>query len=279
MAKLPPTMPQAPSGQAAKVKVGNPYQVGGRWFYPADDRRYDKTGVASWYGPTFHGKATANGEVFDENAVTAAHTTLPMPSWVEVTNLENGRSLVVRVNDRGPFVGDRIIDLSRRTAQLLDVERKGTAKVRVRRVFPDDTGAPPVMLASSMPAQTKLLGAQAQPMNAAPRVANADVVRTVALPPSNARLSTVPVSTSVRADARGAGIFIQVAALSDSGRATWLAGYLKDFGSARISPSATGLYRVQIGPFVSADAARGTLARVQAAGYGDARMVADSPAS
>src|SRR3546814_7440441 len=116
--------------------VGNPYQVLGQWYYPKDDRDYDQTGIASWYGPKFHGLSTANGETYDMDRVSAAHKTLPLPSYVEVTNLENGRRIIARVNDRGPFVGDRVIDLSRRSAELLDVVRKGTAKVRVRRVYP-----------------------------------------------------------------------------------------------------------------------------------------------
>ena len=93
-----------------------------------------QTGIASWYGPQFHGKRTANGEYFDQEELTAAHPTLPMPVLVRVTNLENGRSLVVRVNDRGPFVNGREIDLSRKAAELLGYDRKGTARVRVQYV-------------------------------------------------------------------------------------------------------------------------------------------------
>jgi rare lipoprotein A len=117
-------------------KVGAPYQVAGIWYVPKEDPNYDQTGIASWYGDAFHMKATANGEVFDMNAVTAAHTTLPLPSMVEVTNLDNGRKLMVRVNDRGPFVGNRIIDLSRAAAQELGYDRAGLANVRVRYVGP-----------------------------------------------------------------------------------------------------------------------------------------------
>lgn len=113
-------------------KVGNPYQIEGVWYYPAEDYSYDETGIASWYGPGFHQKATANGEVFDQNDLTAAHRTLPMPSFVRVTNLDNGRSIVIRVNDRGPYARGRIIDMSRRSAQLLGFENIGTAKVRVQ---------------------------------------------------------------------------------------------------------------------------------------------------
>ena len=112
-------------------KLGKPYKVNGVWYFPKEDAKYDEIGVASWYGPGFHQKITANGEYFDMDLVTAAHKTLPLPSVVRVTNLENGRSLLVRVNDRGPFVNDRIIDLSRKAADLLGFIAKGTAKVRV----------------------------------------------------------------------------------------------------------------------------------------------------
>ncbi|NJO56597.1 MAG: septal ring lytic transglycosylase RlpA family protein, partial [Rhodospirillales bacterium] len=112
-------------------KVGNPYQIKGLWYYPAIDYDYVEEGVASWYGPGFHGKTTANGETYDQNDMTAAHRTLPMPSIVTVTNLENGRSLKLRINDRGPFAYDRIIDVSRRGAQLLGFHRAGTTRVRV----------------------------------------------------------------------------------------------------------------------------------------------------
>src|SRR3954449_12495405 len=113
-------------------KVGAPYQVNGVWYYPRVDYDYDETGTASWYGEAFNGRPTANGEVFDLNQVSAAHKTLQLPSVAEVTNLQNGRAVKVRINDRGPFAGDRIIDLSRRAAQLLGFERAGTAPVRVR---------------------------------------------------------------------------------------------------------------------------------------------------
>jgi rare lipoprotein A len=109
-----------------------PYQVNGIWYYPKVDYAYDETGTASWYGPQFDHRPTSDGEIFDMNEVSAAHKTLPLPSVVEVTNLQNGRALEMRVNDRGPFVGDRLIDVSRRAAQLLGFEEAGTAPVRVR---------------------------------------------------------------------------------------------------------------------------------------------------
>jgi len=117
--------------QGGRYKIGNPYQVDGVWYYPAENYAYREEGVASWYGDDFHGKRTANGERFDMNSVSAAHPTLPMPSMVKVTNLDNGRQLNVRINDRGPYKSRRIIDLSRRAAQLLGFDLIGTARVRV----------------------------------------------------------------------------------------------------------------------------------------------------
>jgi rare lipoprotein A len=113
-------------------KIGAPYTVKGITYYPHVDLAYDQTGMASWYGEAFDGQYTANGEVFDLNQITAAHCTLPLPSIVEVTNLQNNRALRVRVNDRGPFASSRILDVSRRVAQLLGFERSGTTMVRVR---------------------------------------------------------------------------------------------------------------------------------------------------
>ncbi len=115
-------------------KIGKPYQVKGRWYYPKEDPDYQAVGVASWYGRDFHGRKTANGEIFDMNAMSAAHKTLPLPSIVEVTNLENGRKIRVRVNDRGPFARNRVIDMSRAAARRLGFEQNGLARVRVRYV-------------------------------------------------------------------------------------------------------------------------------------------------
>ncbi len=114
-----------------RYKIGDPYPIKGVYYYPAVDYRYVETGIASWYGRKFHGRSTANGEIYDMNQLTAAHRTLPLPSIVRVINLENGRALRVRVNDRGPFARGRIIDLSRRAAHLLGFRYKGTARVRV----------------------------------------------------------------------------------------------------------------------------------------------------
>ncbi len=134
------------SRSGASVRVDNPapivsgtmrpYQIRGRWYHPAEDPDYEEIGMASWYGPGFDGRPTATGERFDQNALTAAHKTLPLPGLVEVTNLDNGRTVVLRLNDRGPFVDGRIIDLSRGAADELGLLQRGVGRVRVRYLGP-----------------------------------------------------------------------------------------------------------------------------------------------
>ncbi|HKS19580.1 MAG TPA: septal ring lytic transglycosylase RlpA family protein [Bradyrhizobium sp.] len=115
-------------------RVGKPYTVAGRMYVPEEDPNYREEGMASWYGDDFHGRLTANGEVFDMASLTAAHPTLPIPSYARVTNLRNGKSLVVRVNDRGPYHGNRLIDVSNKAAELLEFKSNGVARVRVEYV-------------------------------------------------------------------------------------------------------------------------------------------------
>lgn len=115
-------------------QLGKPYQVRGKWYYPKEDKKYAKVGLASWYGDAFHGRLTANGEVYDTMQLTAAHPTMPLPSYARVTNLETGSSIIVRVNDRGPYHEGRIIDVSERAAQMLDYGKVGTARVKVEYV-------------------------------------------------------------------------------------------------------------------------------------------------
>jgi rare lipoprotein A len=248
------------------VKIGKPYQVYGIWYYPADDRAYDQRGIASWYGPGFHALSTANGERYDQDDVTAAHKTLPMPSYVEVENLDNGRKLTVRINDRGPFVAGRIIDLSRRSAQLLGVDRAGTAKVRVRRVYPDAETMrrlapppaamplPPIVIAAATVAPVEAIADAAPP-----------AVTTVAIPGA-AMPSSAPGAAS-------GGRFVQVAALSDAGRIAWLSGYLAAFGPVVTERTQAGLIRLRLGPYYDGVTANGVLAKVRAAGYSDARLI------
>ncbi len=115
-------------------RIGKPYVVAGRVYVPEEDSSYREEGLASWYGNDFHGRVTANGEVFDMDALTAAHPTLPMPCYARVTNLSNGKSLIVRVNDRGPYHGNRLIDVSHKAAELLEFKGNGVARVRVEYV-------------------------------------------------------------------------------------------------------------------------------------------------
>lgn len=115
-------------------QTGRPYKVRGKMYYPKEDKSYKKVGYASWYGDAFHGRLTANGEIYDQTHLTAAHPTMPLPSYARVTNLKNGSSVIVRVNDRGPYSNGRLIDLSRRAAEMLDYTHSGTAEVKVEYV-------------------------------------------------------------------------------------------------------------------------------------------------
>ena len=119
------------TGKGGTYKVGKPYKIMGKTYYPAEDYDYSEVGIASWYGSDFHNKKTSNGETYNMDDFTAAHRTLPMPSMVRITNLENGRSIKVRINDRGPFVKNRIIDVSKRVAQELKFHTQGVTRVKV----------------------------------------------------------------------------------------------------------------------------------------------------
>lgn len=259
---------------APGVKIGNPYVVFGKRYVPHDNREYDERGIASWYGPTFHAKPTANGEIYNQDDVTAAHKTLPMPSWVEVTNLDNGRKLTVRVNDRGPFVDGRIIDLSRRSAQLLGVDRVGLANVRVRRVYPPHDwarntapiGRHVATAEAYQPAPVHTVAAVVQPTVPTP----VRPATPVAPPPATPMIVPTPVPASTVA--RENSSFVQVAALSDQGRAEWLAQNLRTFGPSGTQAAGNGLWRVRLGPFSSMQAYQ-ILSEIRLAGYPDARLV------
>ena len=158
-----------PKGGGA-YRVGKPYSVNGRTYVPAENPSYRIEGIASWYGRDFHGRLTANGEVYDMHSISAAHTTLPMPSYVRVTNLDNGRSIIVRINDRGPYHRNRVIDLSIGTAKALDFYSRGLARVRVEYVGPAPLeGSDDTMLIATLregspaPAPSKVMIAAAKP--------------------------------------------------------------------------------------------------------------------
>jgi rare lipoprotein A len=258
---------------AATVKLGGPYEVFGRTYVPEDDRSYDRRGIASWYGPGFQARPTANGETYDKHELTAAHPTLPMPSWVEVTNLDNGRQLVVRVNDRGPFVEGRIIDLSLRAAQLLGVDRTGLAEVRVRRVFPEGDWAlatPPLQQRGGAP-RSRVEMADAVPYTQAQFAGRAPAPSPA--PAAAVALTPLPASSASAGAAAPGGHWVQVAALSDRLRAEALAQQLAGYGPAAAFAAPTGLWRVRLGPFATADAAAATLTRLRTGGFADARLV------
>ena len=235
--KLPEPLPDRPTtghahlpdGKGGIHKVGNPYKVGGRWYKPvADETAYDETGIASWYGRDFHGKHTANGETYDMHALSAAHKTLPLPTLVRVTNLENGRSVIVRVNDRGPFVKERLIDLSYAAAKQLGYAARGTAHVRVQTL---DMPAPKT---ADIPAMDAPFKTAKQPhglhTSASGRTTTA------------ATVSPLPGK-----------MFIQLGAFSSKDNAIRLQNTLKaNFPTIRateINLSGKTLYRVRMGPF------------------------------
>jgi rare lipoprotein A len=241
--------------------VGLPYEVGGQWYSPAEQPQYDETGTASWYGPQFHRRQTANGEWFDMDYVTAAHTTLPLPSYVRVTNLENGRTLVVRVNDRGPFVGDRIIDLSRKAAEILKMKNKGTARVRVQyigRAPLDDDGSDLAAMNRGSRGERQL-AQQPTELIQRPLLADASLITGSLKPLSPDR-----------------GYAIQIAYFGNPENAGRTQSKLADIGPIDISPASTAsgtLFRVRMGPLSGAEQAQAALQRVISAGYADARLV------
>ena len=250
--KRPPmTAKPAPSPAPAGVKIGKPYTVFGRTYVPADDRQYDERGIASWYGPTFHSKPTANGEIYNQDDVTAAHKTLPMPSWVEVENLDNGRKLTVRINDRGPFVGDRIIDLSYTAAHKLDMTRKGTALVEVRVIEPGDD-APPTL---PLPIATATAATPPAPARAAAS-ANARVDASTVIGVSSRFLQTGSFSARANAEA-------MQQRLANSGIRNTLVR------EAQIGDRT--VFRVQVGPLDGPLEADDMIERLRIAGVPDAR--------
>ena len=270
-------------------KVGDPYEIGGTWYYPKADYSYRETGIASWYGPGFHGKATANGEVFDQNALTGAHRTLPMPSMVRVTNLDNGRSIKVRINDRGPFKKGRIIDLSRRAADLLGFRRSGTAKVRVEVVEDESRALATAALSAEaaemapeaapiVPVAVKdLPGAAARSTLAANQTASAGARRIAVparppmlVPAPDGIVTTVPVQTS--------RIFVQAGSFTRVANAYKLRARLAQVGKARIDQAFVNdrrYFRVRFGPMGSVEDADRLLAVLLDNGHADARVVVD----
>ena len=266
------------AGQSGTYKVGSPYQVAGHWYRPAYDPSYDKVGTGSWYGDQFQGRLTANGEIFDKETISAAHPTMPLPSIVRVTNLENGKSLEVRVNDRGPFVDDREIDLSEAAARRLGYQSNGLARVRVQfvRIASDAVDAPPepiqpeVQVASAAIAQGDLYRQASSPAAQADRQQEA----------APFRATTVEVREAIEADSVGAAcasrgdpLFVQVGAYANAGGAERARREVASFGAARLEPvfvRGEALLRLRVGPETNPSQARDLLAKVRSAGYAKA---------
>ena len=253
-----------------RYHVGKPYEVGGRRYYPSEDPDYDKVGQASWYGPQFHRRMTSNGEWFDQDYLSAAHPTLPLPSYARVTNLENGRNLVVRVNDRGPFVADRIIDLSKKSADVLDIRRKGTAKVRVQYLGPaplNDTGTHLASMNRQLDGGDPVMVAEAAPPPVpAPMIEPREVVM--------ASLGASPIAAE--GTAGDEGFYVQVGSFSDPSNAGRAQANLSSLGPVVTTPvdvERGRFYRVRVGPLQDRASAHAALAQVQAAGHLDARVV------
>jgi rare lipoprotein A len=229
-----------------------PYQVKGLWYYPHEQPDYDVGGLGSWYGEQFHNHQTSDGEMFDMDSISAAHKTLPLPSLVEVTNLENGRKMIIRVNDRGPFVGDRIIDLSRAAADQLGYREKGVTNVRVRYIGPAPAaGAPRQQIATAGP----------------PPV--------IASPPPETPAQRFAVRDTQRL-AETAGYRIQAGAFSDRDNAQRCVEQLAAAGPAVIEPverAGGTLYRVVVGPAPDEPMAWALRDRVAALGFHDASIL------
>ncbi len=191
VSRIPDAVPMPHNGS---VKA-NPYTVLGKTYYPMNDARaYRMVGTASWYGTKFHGQATANGETYDLYGMTAAHKTLPLPSYVRVTNLDNGKSVIVRVNDRGPFYSDRVIDLSFAAAKKLGYAETGTARVKVEGIDPVQWWAQRGWPAPMVLAQPKQAVAQAAPAAAQTQaVAMAQPIETYTPPPAQHAAAVLPV--------------------------------------------------------------------------------------
>jgi rare lipoprotein A len=257
-----------------RARKGNPpfYVVFGKRYYVLSSSvGYWERGVASWYGPGFHKVLTSTGERYDMYGMTAAHKTLPLPAYVRVTNLQNGRSVVVRVNDRGPFVGNRIIDLSYSAAAKLGMLRNGTAMVDIRTI--DPSVPPPVITAST--------GA---PAAAAPNAvaASAAVPRAVTPPDSSAAATAAAATSATPAGAAAASpaLFVQAGAFADPANAEHLADKLRGHSYGKVfvredEIAGRRMYRVRIGPVPDVAEFDRVVAALERAGINDAHLALD----
>ncbi len=230
-------------------KVGTPYKIAGKTYHPRESYSHTETGIASWYGPNFHGKRTANGETFDKYELTAAHRTLQMPSLVRVTNLENGRSVVVRVNDRGPFKKNRVIDLSERAAEMLNFKNKGTARVKLEVLSEE----------SKRVANIARQGIDTRGFEVAHQSAKNPIITPKQKPFTPQRIAQAPSKApslnpgvAKTAAAKGNNVYVQAGAFGSRNNALAMAQKLSSYGTTNISEASVNgstLYRVRLGPF------------------------------
>jgi rare lipoprotein A len=289
-------------------QVGKPYQVASIWYKPREEPGYDRVGSASWYGELFHGRRTANGEIYDMDRLSAAHPTLPLPVYARVTNLNNGRTIVVRINDRGPYANDRIIDVSRRSAELLGFRNHGTATVRVkylgRAPLSGDDSYERKYLANQSWVQFAAKGKSRDlvriadkgalpaenPENlalpwkaAAPRVGTAPAGPALAewkaitktVPPAPPQ-TTGSIPRSAKAAAPAAGLVIQAGSFKIKDNADRARTVLAAIAPVDVIPIAVGgetYFRVRVGPFAAASEAKAALVKVTGAGYRGAKLV------
>jgi len=248
-------------------KVGKPYEIDGKTYTPKEDYDYDETGIASWYGPGFHARKTANGEKFDQRGMTAAHRTLPLPSLVSVTNLDNGRAVVLRVNDRGPYARGRIIDVSERAAELLGFRNNGTAKVRVQVLEDESRAMAEAKKAGKSTAMTRPPPAQKKPVEKV-------LAQGAVITEGQGQLPYGVVQNPVEKTQ----IYVQAGAFTKEDNAVGLAQKLVGIAETSIQPATVrgqSFFRVRLGPIGSIDRADKILKKVVEAGADAARIIVD----
>ncbi len=234
------------SPQQGTFKVGKPYNVMGQTYVPTETYSYEETGIASWYGPGFHGSRTASGETFDTNELSAAHRTLQMPSFVRVTNLENGRSIIVRVNDRGPFAKNRVMDVSSRAADLLQMKGKGTARVKLQLLSEESRA---VAEAAKRGVDTRGTALALNETGQLPDYLAVHKNESGVVYPDQ-QVAQVPVVPT--------GIFVQFGAFTNPDNANRLKDQIAGLGNSFVVEADVGgqhFYRVRIGPLQSVETA------------------------
>lgn len=254
--------------ERGSYKVGRPYRVFGVWYTPQENFAHSEEGVASWYGADFNGMPTANGEKYDMYAMTAAHPTLQLPSIARVTNLQNGRQVVVRVNDRGPFSNSRVIDMSYAAAEELGFARQGTTRVRID-VLPDESRKVAQLAQDGADVATQMasLGSLLRPAGRPATVAAASgsdeaIIRAASYAPA----------------VQDSNLYIQAGAFAQRDNAIRLSAALSRFGKTRIDTVSAGgrnLHRVRLGPLPDVAAADSTLSSLQRNGYSLAQIVVE----